>query len=236
MFLSRDEKEKLVLEFYYEKGLRYRDIAKELRMSPNQISDIIKRHEEKSNAEANNKKELSPSSKSCKMFSRGKSSLEVKIMLDIPQDQVSQFHWEYWKLIGQDKLVKLHALLGDRIFSFFKLYEELIIKRKMNIERVANLVETDLDRLPYVETQYEQACVAVGKKREEFEYLENRIRTLEERSKIVTLPSSSYHYANEGESSSSPSKPSSLPYSPLENNDPWSEYRNKRNEFKKECV
>jgi hypothetical protein len=126
--------------------------------------------------------------------------------------------------------------LGDRIFSFLKLYKELIIKRKMSIERVAYLVETALDRLPYVETQYEQASVAAGRKREELEYWENRIRTLEEKSKIVTLPSSFYHYTNEGESSSSPSKPSSLPYSPLENYYPWSEYRNKRNEFKKECV
>jgi predicted DNA-binding protein YlxM (UPF0122 family) len=42
MILGRKEKEKLVLELYYEKGYTYRDIAKELRMSPNQISDIIK--------------------------------------------------------------------------------------------------------------------------------------------------------------------------------------------------
>jgi predicted DNA-binding protein YlxM (UPF0122 family) len=196
MASNRVEKEKLVLELYYEKRYTYRDIAKELRMSPNQISDIIKRHEEKSNAKANNKKELSPSSKACKLFSRGKSSLEVKIMLDIPQDQVTQFHREYWKLIGQDKLVILHALLGDRIFSFFKLYKELIIKREMSIERVAYLVETALDRLPYVETRYEQACVTAGRKREELEYLENHIRLKEEKSKTVILPSSSYHYTN----------------------------------------
>jgi hypothetical protein len=58
-------------------------------------------------------------------------------------------------------------MLGDRIFSYFKLYEELLIKREMSIERVAYLVETALDRLPYVETQYEQASVAAGRKREE---------------------------------------------------------------------
>jgi Mor family transcriptional regulator len=42
MVLSREEKEKRLLELYYDKGCRYRDIAKELRMSPNQIREIIK--------------------------------------------------------------------------------------------------------------------------------------------------------------------------------------------------
>jgi DNA-directed RNA polymerase specialized sigma subunit len=46
MTLSREEKEKRVQELYYDKGYTYREIAKELRMSPNQIREIIKRHEE----------------------------------------------------------------------------------------------------------------------------------------------------------------------------------------------
>jgi transposase len=56
MTLSREEKEKLVLDLYYNKGYTYRDIARELRMSPNQIREIIKRHEEKNNAIANKKR------------------------------------------------------------------------------------------------------------------------------------------------------------------------------------
>jgi transposase-like protein len=50
MVLSREEKEKLVLDLYYNKGYTYRQLAKELKMSPNQIRDIIRRHEEKNNA------------------------------------------------------------------------------------------------------------------------------------------------------------------------------------------
>jgi DNA-directed RNA polymerase specialized sigma subunit len=45
MVLSREEKEKLVLDLYYNKGYTYRQIAKELRMSPNQLRDIIRRQE-----------------------------------------------------------------------------------------------------------------------------------------------------------------------------------------------
>lgn len=47
MTLSRVEKEKLVPELYYNKDYRYRDIVTELKMSPNQIRDIIRRHDEK---------------------------------------------------------------------------------------------------------------------------------------------------------------------------------------------
>ena len=135
MALSREQKEKLVLELYYEKGYTYRQIAKELQVSPNQIHDILRRHEDKNNVKANKKKELSVSSKAYKIFSKGKSSLEVAIMLDIPQTQVTELHLQYRKLIGQNKLVILHSLLGDRIFSFFKFYEEMIIIREMSNER-----------------------------------------------------------------------------------------------------
>jgi hypothetical protein len=58
--------------------------------------------------------------------------------------------------------------------------------------------------------------------------VENRIHTIkEEKSRMVTLPSTSYQYVNDREASNSSSKPSSLPYWSSENYDPWSEYRNK---------
>jgi hypothetical protein len=202
-------------------------------MSPNQINDIIRRHEEKNNVVANKKKELSISSKAYKLFSKGKTNVEVAIMLDISQDQVTQFHLQYWKMIDQDKLVILHALLGDRIFSFFKLYKELIIKKEMSIERIVKLVEIALDSLPYVEAHYEQVKQAADRQQERLDYLESRIHTLKkEKSKMVTLPSSSYHYVNDRETSSSSSEPTSLPYLSSENYDPWSEYRNERKKSK----
>jgi len=107
MSTNREEKEKHVLDLYHTKGYTYRQIAKELRMSPNQIRDIIKRHEEKNNAIAKRRKELSLSSKAYKMFSKGKTIVEVAIKLDLPQNQVTQLRLEYWRLIGQDKLATL---------------------------------------------------------------------------------------------------------------------------------
>jgi predicted DNA-binding protein YlxM (UPF0122 family) len=104
MTLSREEKEKRVLELYYDKGYTYREIAKELRMSPNQIREIIKRHEEKNDAIAKKKKMLSLSSHAYKLFSKGKTNVQVAIKMDLPQEQITQFRTEYWRLQNQDKL------------------------------------------------------------------------------------------------------------------------------------
>jgi Mor family transcriptional regulator len=72
MVLNREEKEKMVLDFYNNKGYTYKQLTRELRMSPNQIREIIKRHEEKNDAIANKRKMLSLSSQAYKLFSEGK--------------------------------------------------------------------------------------------------------------------------------------------------------------------
>ena len=106
MVLTREEKEKLLLDLYYNKGYTYRQITTELKMSPNQIRDIIRRHEEKDNAIASRKKELSLSSKAYKLYSKGKNRAQVAIMLNIPEAQATQFHFEYFRLTGQDELFR----------------------------------------------------------------------------------------------------------------------------------
>jgi uncharacterized protein YjcR len=87
MVLSREEKEKMVLDLYYTKGYTYKQLTRELRMSPNQLREIIKRHEEKKDdddAIANKKKELSLSSKAYKLFYEGRTNVQVAIKLDLP--------------------------------------------------------------------------------------------------------------------------------------------------------
>lgn len=57
---------------------------------------------------------------------------------------------------------------------------------------------------------------------------------------MITLPLYNYHYVEDRENSamnafssnSDPRRPSSLPYWPSGNYDPWSEYRNKQEESK----
>ena len=151
MYPSREDKEKLVLDLYYNKDRTYRDIAKELRMSPNQIRDVIKRNEEKNNAIANKKKELSLSSKAYKLFLKGKNNVEVAIKLDIHQEQVTQFRLEYQRTQEQDSFETLYKVTKGHLDPLWILYQELVIKKGMSYDKVANNFNIALNRLQAIQ-------------------------------------------------------------------------------------
>jgi predicted transcriptional regulator len=223
MVLSREEKEKMVLDLYYNKGYTYKQLTRELRMSPNQIRDIIKRHEEKNDVLAN-KKELSLSSQAYKLFSKGKDSVQVAIMLDLPEEKITQFRTEYWRLRNQDKLEQLYMLTKDKVsvlwkiykelviiggmsieevanvmstgfmYQLSRLYKELVIKRGMSIEDVASVVDINLNVLPATKRELDQTCKALARKQVDLDILEEEKRR---RNRFVTLPSSSYRYVED---------------------------------------
>jgi hypothetical protein len=246
MSISREEKEKLVIDHYFNQDKTFRYIAEHLRLSFTSISQIVKKHQDEIDGKSNNtitieknRTQLSLSSKTFKMFSEGKSNVQVAIKQNIPQTQVTQFRMEYWRLICQDKLEKLHTKIGTSIFSLWKLYNELVIERGMSLEEVAKVVDIALHELPDMESRLDQTTRAAAMKEVDLEHLERRIHTLKEemkRKRMVTLPSSYYHVEDrensvmkEFSSNSDLGQPSQLPYWPTENYDPWSEYRmNKR--------
>jgi transposase len=210
MTLSREEKEERVLELYYDKGYRYREIAKELRMSPNQIREIIKRHEEKDDAIAKKKKMLSLSSHAYKLFSKGKTNVQVAIKMDLPQEQITQFRTEYWRLQNQDKLESLYMLAKGKVsvlwkiykeliviggmsieevasmmstgglYQLSRLYKELVIKRGMSIEEVAAVVDINLNILPDTKRELDETCKALARKQVYLDMIKVRISSLEE--------------------------------------------------------
>jgi hypothetical protein len=247
--LSREEKEKFVLEFYYTKGYTYKQITKELRMSPNQIRAIIKKHEEKNNAIANKKKQLSLSSKAYKLYSKGKTNVEVAIKLDIPQVQATLFHFEYCRLMELDDFESLYVRTRGKVAPLCKLYEELVIKRGMSIEQVADSVDIALNRLPYMEGLYEIAKREADRMQEKRDYLSKDIiflrkdLELEEEKQRRNLTLSFNHYPNYGDSENSAMgasslysdhrKPSPLPYWQSELPDLSNEFRNEQGESKR---
>ena len=147
-------------------------------MSPNQIRAIIKKHEEKSNPIANEKKQLSLSSKAYKLYSKGKTNVEVAIKLDIPQVQATLFQLEYCRLIELDDFESLYVRTRGKVTPLYKLYEELVIKRGMSIEQVANSVDIDLNRLPYIEGLYQKAKQETDRMQEKRDYLLKEIISL----------------------------------------------------------
>ena len=101
MILNKQQKEDLVIQLL-EKGLSVQQISKQAHVS----FSTIKKISQKMTGEANNKeKELSISSKSFKLFLEGRSSVEVAIELDLPTEQVLQFHTEYLTLQNRKDIV-----------------------------------------------------------------------------------------------------------------------------------
>lgn len=55
----------------------------------------------------------------------------------------------------------------------------------MSFERVANVVDIYLNKLPFLESLHEEISRAVSRKEEKKDYLDNLIFTLEEEVKII---------------------------------------------------
>ena len=165
--MSRDEKERRIIDLYYNQGKTTREIIKELRVSPNYVSAILKKEEEKNNNNIVTNKQQQPSSplaiRAYELFSNGKNPLQVAIALSIRQSEADKYNREYWKLKGSDKLNTIHKETNGNTWPLWKLYKQLIKKKGMSIEQVVNAVDTDINKLPYMESLYKQLKDEVDK-------------------------------------------------------------------------
>ena len=118
--LSNVEKEKLVIDLYYNQRKNVRQIAQEARMSFRDIAAILKKKEEAAavngdgsgngngirvaidnqqqqlgngNSHSNQK-----STQAYKLFSEGKKPVEVAIQLSLSEKEATRYYTEYWRL------------------------------------------------------------------------------------------------------------------------------------------
>jgi hypothetical protein len=151
MPLTRQEREKLVLDLYYNQNKSYRQIAKEARICPRDIKAIL----EKPVKEMEVKKSMSISSQAYKLFSEGKSPLEVAIVLNLRDAQVNELYKEYWNLKNLHDLNQVYEEIKGDIYSFVKLYK-LSKAGDMNAQHVVNLLAIANNHLPSVEYRYQE--------------------------------------------------------------------------------
>ena len=170
MVLTRQEKEKLVLDLYNQ-GKTYREIAEEARMSPRDIGVIVNkavREEElktdhrndKENQDTNNSaekklkdQELSLSTRAYKLFSKGKALVEVAVALNLEEAEVTRYYKEYLKLKQSHGLYLTYEEIEGEIEPFLKLYE-LSKAADMGTKQVVNLLEIANNDLPALENRY----------------------------------------------------------------------------------
>jgi hypothetical protein len=118
--MNREEREEYVVQLW-KAGRTVRDIAEVVHMSFRDIGAITnkaKLQAERKRGYTNDEVDTtpkSPESQAFKLFSEGKSPLEVAIALDEPVDRVRYMYREYWELTGRYRLAQ-HTTRQDMIF------------------------------------------------------------------------------------------------------------------------
>jgi hypothetical protein len=172
--ISKDRK-KRVIDLYCNQHKSYAEIAQIERISPRDIHTIIK--EEEARRQKHKQQEIS--AQAYQLFSEGKTPIEVAIILNLPASKVSKLYREYWHLKGLHHLNTIYKETNGKVWRFWKLYKELIKKKKKNIEQVANVIEIAINKLPYMESLYEQVKEQVEKTQRTIQRLSNDIAAKE---------------------------------------------------------
>jgi len=154
MVLTREEKEKLVLDLYSE-GKSTREIAQIAHMSFRDIGVIIDKKEKEKEAREGQVQQITQSTQAYKLFSEGKSPEEVATALNLRQPQVTELYTEHWKLNGLYVLHQIYEEIKGEIGYFVNLYR-LAKAAGMNVQHVNRLLEIVNNDLPAVELRYER--------------------------------------------------------------------------------
>jgi transposase len=170
MSIIRQDRQKLVLDLYYNQGKTIRDIAKEARMSLRDIGSILNKADERreqnnNNNDIENKKrqqeqqeqQLSLSTQAYKLFSEGKSPIQVAVALNQKESEITRFYKEYIKLNQMHDLNIVYEEVKGDIVPFLKLYRSTR-SAGMNEVHVLNLlrIANDNNNLSAVEHRYER--------------------------------------------------------------------------------
>ncbi|MGB7638730.1 MAG: hypothetical protein WBL88_14295 [Nitrososphaeraceae archaeon] len=154
MTLTKKERESLVIDLL-NKCTPIREIAKQAGLSFRDIGAIKKKAEEEKEAKQGQLQQTFASTQAYKLFSEGKSPVQVAIALNIREPEVARFYVEYWKLRQLYSLYKIYEEIKDGIGPFVNLYTLAKVAR-MGVEQVVNLLKIVNNDLPLVEHKCER--------------------------------------------------------------------------------
>jgi DNA-binding CsgD family transcriptional regulator len=123
-----DDRKKRVIDLYFNQHKTYVEIAQIERISPRDMHAIIKEEETRRQKYRHQQQHQEMSAKAYKLFSDGKTTVEVAIILNLRQPEVTKLYREYWKLRGLNILNTIYEETNGKLGTFLKLYKELIKK------------------------------------------------------------------------------------------------------------
>ena len=144
--LTRKQREALVISLH-ENGKTYKEIAQELKISPNSIKIIL--------TKAGLDQSTTKSSMTFELFSKDKTPLEVAITLDLDADEAIHLHQQYFKLLGCTEFTNVYLQIKDNPWPYVNLVK-LAQDSGMNDDAVADLLKIANGHLPRVRLEYDR--------------------------------------------------------------------------------
>jgi hypothetical protein len=179
--LTRQEKERKVIDLYNNQNKTYREIAKEVRICPRDIGIILKKAsgemEEKQEKE---KLSLSPSAHAYRLYSEGMTLLEVAIALDLNESEATKYYEEYLDLKQMYELRTIYEEIGGDILQFLKLFR-LSKKERINPQHIVSLLRIAKNDLPELERRYHRLkrdIVLLELEKQKLEQMGGQVRIL----------------------------------------------------------
>ena len=139
--LGRKQKEALVISLH-ENGKTYKEIAQELKISPNSIKTIL--------TKAGLDQSTTKSSVAFELFSKDKTPLEVAIALDLEAEEALRLQQQYFKLLGCTEFTKVYLQIKDNPWAYVNLVK-LAQNSGMSDNEVVELLKIANGHLPRVQ-------------------------------------------------------------------------------------
>lgn len=135
IYLSVKQKEKYVIELR-KQGKTYRDIAHELKISPREISKILKKANMEIEEKERKKLVLSNTAKALRFYKKGKSPTDVAIKLDLSPQEANSLYTDYLSLNKLHHFVERYKVLNknslqDLIDNYDYMKENGITKEEI---------------------------------------------------------------------------------------------------------
>jgi hypothetical protein len=156
--MTRLEKENLVIDLY-KRNKTMNEIAQTVHMSFRDIGRITKRVQlevDRERGYINNDDEVDMESKSkeaqaLKMFSEGKSPLDVAVKLELNSTSTEALYQDYWRLKGVNEVAQIYENLGtNALFQIIMISQICREKRmsKQDIQKALDIAKHgELERL-----------------------------------------------------------------------------------------
>jgi hypothetical protein len=131
--LNRQETENLITDLYYNQKKTFREIQKIVRKSPRDIKVILNKVEPERSS-------LSTPAQAYKLYSEGKTPIEVAIILNVREPEATQFNLEYWKLSQLHSLNRIYQETNGNISPLVELHRQMRAAG-LTVERVIRLLQ-----------------------------------------------------------------------------------------------